>query len=783
MSRTGNRVGKVKRANRACDNCRKRKIKCSGFSPCLNCIASGLTCNYKPQGGQRTEESFFKAPTKLHHDVCTLKESLAGFSDQLPSGSLQLKSTIKNAIQALEKVDLESCLEMEYEKFDEYKESISIESEMVNKLHLMDRFASNSKNAANLSTYFGFYSPLIFFSPMGISHMTKGLLQYRDDRGTHETIYLLLKFLDVSTISHVMLESSAYNDRFSGELAMADRLEDLLSKLPPNIGKKLAVLDSSHLETSNDRLVFCTRLIQTFQDASTDPKSAPFALQSYIEAVETLAHLCHENYRQSVFAGLADASSQEVLIALIEQTYWTCNIGSMGKVIAHTCRGLLDGGYNRWEYNLGLQESMADRNRKLWWRCYWWDRWYAMNTGKPPLLSEEANNCLFPLNVLRLHVNDEMDCLTLAREAELQDSTLESRIEFGYILLAKTIAYAFSAMLYSKDFTTYKLHASKHWKNSSATLANLKSKSRMLHDTFQIIEDKLIAVLLPDLEDRRCLELYMHARMTVACLCQALCGLCKRLEKCFPHKQAPHLNDLVEQSSQRLFETSSAALLDVLRLNDSRACTHHPAPISTFMLNITSHMISKGKVDRAAAGKYLLNISVMSAICRGFSELVDVSRIAAPDAGFLRNHLTLAAISCFIFTRMCSQAYMGAQQRSANQFLTDLRAATHQDTDLVEKALDVRSPLFVGLLRSCQQSSFSRSILECSRMRMEDLKAAIEGAPDPVDGLESASAAAWTLAETELDMLLSSSESFDLLNMLWREPSAALRQDNPNLPL
>jgi hypothetical protein len=44
-----------KRASKACDACKRRKVKCNGQERCQQCAHLGLRCVYSPSGKQRSQ--------------------------------------------------------------------------------------------------------------------------------------------------------------------------------------------------------------------------------------------------------------------------------------------------------------------------------------------------------------------------------------------------------------------------------------------------------------------------------------------------------------------------------------------------------------------------------------------------------------------------------------------------------------------------------------------------------------------------------------------------------
>uniref|UniRef100_A0A060TCM4 ARAD1D43956p n=1 Tax=Blastobotrys adeninivorans TaxID=409370 RepID=A0A060TCM4_BLAAD len=56
-----------RRVARACDECRKRKIKCNGVSPCINCTANGSVCTFNETGGRKKSRHVEELEAKLRY--------------------------------------------------------------------------------------------------------------------------------------------------------------------------------------------------------------------------------------------------------------------------------------------------------------------------------------------------------------------------------------------------------------------------------------------------------------------------------------------------------------------------------------------------------------------------------------------------------------------------------------------------------------------------------------------------------------------------------------------
>lgn len=774
------RIAKPPRTPKACDNCRRRKIKCSSISPCLNCVASALKCvhSQEPMG---SNTSFFESPFKLNHDLSSLKDSLAGLSNRLLSArSQQIKNHIKGAISALEKVekvDLESITQIQYDAIENYTGTHSIETAMVNKPHLFDRFPiERSSNVDSpLNAHFGMYTPLVYFTSIGISHLMTKLLQIKDYRGTRETMYLQLKFLDLSSEIYMSLEPELGQDS-----EISSQFEDLLRMLPCDVENEVTQFRKKPMRTCSDMLLSCSHIQHCLQKAFYQPNLQSTLIESYMVAVEKLATLCCKAFGLSVFTGPARSPSPEILIEIINEMYWAFDSNSAGMLIALACRLLLDSGHGRWEYNVGINEKSADNNRKIWWKCFWWDKWYAMSTGKPPLLSEETSNCPFPREVMILKVEDEMDCLALIKEVNLQEANLEGCLSFGYILLAKTISFAFSSMLYSQEFTAYRRYSSGGWRNPDQTLTELKRRHDQLVETLRLVDIKLTPIVKSKLQEQRCHRLYMFIKTTIVFISQELCSLFTRLQKCFPNKEASLVNDLMRRSTKHLLENCEDALLNALELEDTKALIEHGKTIYIFMSNMASPMVANWEQAELSSDKFLFNVSLMCGVCARFKDLGNSSN--------MRNRLVLGNVACYITVRMCCQAYMGTQRKTEEQLFVDLEESGAQIIEVAREIMDSKSSLYALLSASGKQSAFSQSILKYSKMKSEDVRLQsdyatrsrsghINQVPEiisvPFNPTNS------PIVDSELDFL-ASTDSSNLLAMFWHEMTG-LDLDNVHL--
>ncbi|TPX31873.1 hypothetical protein SmJEL517_g04888 [Synchytrium microbalum] len=82
------------RASKACDQCRKRRTKCSGSEPtCISCLALGIECNYSPSERRRGPTAFANEITQIKQRLHQLEAQVAAMSQGTPANHATQPST------------------------------------------------------------------------------------------------------------------------------------------------------------------------------------------------------------------------------------------------------------------------------------------------------------------------------------------------------------------------------------------------------------------------------------------------------------------------------------------------------------------------------------------------------------------------------------------------------------------------------------------------------------------------------------------------------------------
>lgn len=331
---------------------------------------------------------------------------------------------------------------------------------------------------------------------------------------------------------------------------------------------------------------------------------------------ELLLSICIEYFERSLFSEMHDLDFLKGLLLFIENRYWIEEPNFIGRILGVLCRRMLDTGLNRWEYYAFQTEYTAEENRKLWWECYWWDRWYALTTGKPPLISPDTNRCLIPRIVMELEVDDSMDCLTLMNTVLLDLKKADACIAFLHILLAKLITEVVYGLLYNIHFTDYRICGILGSSDLSSLLKDLKIKFFEINEILQSLQENMIPFLEENFQRSDLFELYIHMKFVSVCCFQSMEILLARIQNLLPVQQRGELNECLKISRDQAFNLSVNILLNVLKQKDSYQLVKCSWYIFIIILNISSYCIA----DPSKISVHFL--SVISGVIGYYSDII-----------------------------------------------------------------------------------------------------------------------------------------------------------------
>ena len=772
------------RVSKACERCHRKKIKCDSKKPCFGCVGSQSKCTYKNQLYEPIEV-FFNYTGSLSNNLDNVKCSIAKLKTQLPpSAPASLRKDLANICTELEKIQPQLYLNLDSKEISSYDGPKSIETEIIGKQSkFLNRFSNafESNTAQNVSMYFGVYSPLLYFTSTGISWITKKLISCSDDRETRETIYLFLKFLDASSASHASPKVTSispleYYAKLNGLSCGNDVLiQHIMSNISNEIKENTNITRTNKFNKPTDWFMYGVHLMEQHHKTLDRKSSKLLSLKGFLEQDELIFCLCLEYFERSIFSTMYDLIILKGLVSLMKHRYWIDDPFVLGRIICTMSRRSLDAGLNRWEYYIGQEEGTAEAYRKLWWDCYWWDRWYSLVTGKQPLIPDEMTSCLFPKEVVGLGVDDSMDCFTLINLVKLDPSKLEVCISFGYILLTKIITAVFSGLLYNRHFTDYRLFATPDTKDLNGTAQQLMAEFSKVYKIFQRVQDKLVPFLKQYSENSSAFELYTHFGFAKVCCFQGIETLILRIQNLLQGREKAELDSCVKDIRLETFKASVDILTDILKLKDMFYIFRCSWFIYAILMNITLYFI---ETPRRNSISYL---SLMCSVIASFDDLfISSGNVSLKGNNAFFKKLQNGTTVSFILTRICCQMYIRSQKTTRESLFSELKKYGQACSDASQAVLDIECIWYKNIIGEHKESSFRKEILSILDRDMGDL---VNNRVIGVQGKNEMGTCHEELPLTGMDFgslenFVTSGSLPDFLNLFWEDIELGISKGN-----
>lgn len=690
------------KVSRACKSCRKRKIKCSGVQPCSNCLIYKCSCEYNDTSS-KSKLLFYKDNKKVFQKIEILHSCIQDLKSSVPS-SLSNFEQLSSLELKLKEFQSELTLGLDTDIIRGYEEPQAMEQQLIGtETILFNKFSTFSpakQNNSALHTRFGLYSPLLMLSLTNIGQIIKSLFTDSEDCSTTDTIYLILKFFDVGTTNfqknlrkwYVPLEVFSKMYHPNNELNRSELIQSILSKVPAELLDKCGVTMNPNNIHPCHGFQYSVKLLDMhhsmFYEILNDSDQTQKELQ-FSEREELLSILCLEFFQKSLFAEPHSIDYIESLILFLKNIYWIDEVTSFGNVISIISRLCQDNGLSRWEYYLGLTEKTADKHRQLWWDCCWWDKWYSVNTGKQPLVSDEMVKCLFPRVVMELGVDDSMNYETLLLNVQVKNSETEGTVKFIYILLSKIIGDFFSSLLFNCKFTDYKLHSGYQYSDLDKLAKDFESKVSYFMEVFTNLEKKFISFFEENLESVPILELYIqivHVRLSCS---MAAINMMLRIRALFKQKQRLRIEKLLEWCKESNFQVSKKALLKCLRVDGVYKFWRSNIPIITIFLNFSDRLIE----NQDYCSTY--HLSLLCSFAKHFNQFEKIQKtFENGEVKIFQDRFEVCKMCFLMITRICLQMSLKSQNISQEQLLENMEDVDSVLLSFCEELLNSHSELF-----------------------------------------------------------------------------------------
>lgn len=554
---------KRSKVSRACNNCRRRKIKCTGANPCLNCQTYKCECTYNLQSPPtigtgdfslntrgvplKTAASGISAPKPkiaakapvgfIPCDsvppVCTSSSSLDADSTSVPQAKifaglpnglyeddseiLKQLSRLSEALKALKcmppSARMTGAIQNIQDQIDDIQTSwrpavrmnatnsvseatTSLETRlMINKYTdnvSLTRFSTiqpspvlSQSNFLNqqpvVDDTFGLYSPGLLLSVRGIGYLFKNFFNpgAKMAREYKTTLYMMLRFFD-TCFYHLDLAAKSwlspietYYELISKPFnSKAQSIKDLIDEIPGSLIAKSKEAFPEFPQPSNidEKLPMFHWLIRLSETVSFEPNPEYFgsanqscdppSIENYLRCTEILFILTFEYLHTTIHTPFGDLDFLESLLILMKHQYWVGEYHFFFQIISMAVGYAQNLGIHRWEFYVGIDEELAERRRSMWWKCYCWDKNYAIRTGKQAVINDNSVNCLLPRFFRNLGFLDKDDFL---KRVTLLKGTIGGSVldiaEYFATAISILMGDFFSNVLYNNVYTDFRNQA------------------------------------------------------------------------------------------------------------------------------------------------------------------------------------------------------------------------------------------------------------------------------------------------------------------------------------
>ncbi|CCF56104.1 hypothetical protein KAFR_0A06690 [Kazachstania africana CBS 2517] len=354
---------------------------------------------------------------------------------------------------------------------------------------------------------FGLYSPVELFSLRGVGHLMKKCIIQKDalplEQTLKATIYIVLRFFDMCIlhlnegcvsisnpvenylqrehIGYVSTPSSSTGPRNISN--NGDLIAIIIGKLPqPFVENLTGVSTQMLLNVMNDDLEMFRLLLEmfsvhkkhfegiktqttipplTFANLMNGDSEKKHLIISYCKLQDILLTLCYSYYNSTLYH-LSEYNSLEyleLLLKLLDYQQWLEEKYGYEKVLEVAVSSAVKIGLSRWEYYVGLDESIAEKRREVWWSLYCHEKQFSFIRGHQSMIDDTKMNCLLPKEFRELGFIDHSDFLdrvsTIPRNEDFENMSLEGIQRYGNLADILIVSDFYSNVLFSDKYTSF----------------------------------------------------------------------------------------------------------------------------------------------------------------------------------------------------------------------------------------------------------------------------------------------------------------------------------------
>lgn len=701
MSPPSSKIRKSK-VTKACETCRRRKVKCNGIQPCLSCTSSHTTCIFEGRVS-KSVLPLYKEDSKFQKEVKSLKLCLQSLGSIKELDYDDIRLNIADINTRLDDLQNDVLLKLNKDIMSKYNENNSIEKQLldVNSLSFnkFSNLETSIRRVNSIDVFFGLYSPLIFLSPVGFRWMLKRLTSYPDNTYTRETVYLYLKFLDSSSIIYKENTKQRVSplDWYveKNNLHVTYSYSQILDELYKGCCKTIKV---PHTAIQNVKITHSPSIIATLGDLLSSEQEYmlnpfnKFDIKQLFEFEDKTHILTFWFIPRSILLDMADVLLIESLVRIIRIRHWTNDPYYLGTTINQLLRRIQDNGMNRWEYYLGLDEKTADSYRYIWWESDWWSKWYVISTGKSPSGNDNMTKCLYPKKVMEYGVESNMNVTELINTFDFDGADDQTACFFGRILMSKLIGNIFSDILYNRKFTDYKLLVVNNQRLDDI-IGNLILKFSNVLETFKTMKEKFHRILEKPQSDISCFEFQLHFyNVQVSCLC-AIESLLVRSSSCLNITSKLDIEKAKEKSKTEVTKLSAEILSKCLDVPTGFRTWRYSRITVLSLVNVVSSFIENPLHESV----YYITLVLRTAQMYYDAYFTENQEVTANKP--MSEKLFVGVQNyVFILTRIVIQVYLMATCERPTRLIDELKKVDKNAANVCVKVLDISSNIFEHIL-------------------------------------------------------------------------------------
>ncbi|CCF57365.1 hypothetical protein KAFR_0C03730 [Kazachstania africana CBS 2517] len=704
------------RVSRACNSCRKRKVKCNGVQPCSKCITSNLRCHYDGIQVDMVKNNLYKDEEDVRKCLRPLVQSIKNLEKLSFANPAKVNSLIQTLSTSIEDLKHDLRLSLKEESVSNLQSELSLETHLIDGDYvLFNSFAAfpiNSSNTKHTSlSFWGLYSPIMLLSDQGFRWLFKRLLisPNVDDIDVKRTIYLYLKFMDYATSMY--LEATEYSKspllwyRKSFDVGSTTTDVDLIKIILLDICKSTSY-GAVGIEIKKPDMVMKSinslyKHLDKMPGVSTSP-SKRFQLEPL------LFMLFLEVLQKPSYSGIYTVEMLSPQLDFLEFYFWSAETTALNRLIGPIVRLGIDLGFNRWEFYLNLDENEANERRKMWWKCYWWDKYGSLLTGKQFQIMEEQMACLLPKEWIELGVNEKMDPSTFMRCVNFENCSNEVAAEIGHYLLAKIIQQVYVKIMYNAQLCDYRIF-SKECSEMESTVEILFEECADICQLLDSMEELFSQPFSAskNIEDYEFYLTYANSKILILTYME---NVCVRLSSASNPSKKGDIAAYVAELQEKRLDTAVRAV--------QRSFSHESPNTYKFlqvhlMLLIQINIYCINNMEKVGVENYLF------LACDIASMYADYLRTIQKPENVKYKHFMKSIENCiyfiFILTRVSFQILQKSRSISEVQVIKMAQEYSTSTGHLCKELLDVSSPCFAELLACPFISSWHKQVKDMVR--------------------------------------------------------------------